>query len=113
MEVHIRGEVFDGSLEKITFGEAERIESVLGKPYSQFETDLREGSAKAWVAYVWTLLRRTHPDIRVADVQDMAQAEVEFVLPAATPAEDDAAVPGGESPDPTQKVSEQPDETPS
>lgn len=115
MEVHIRGEVFDGALEKIKYGEAAKIESITGKSYGQFEPDLREGGALAWIAYVYTLLHRTHPDIRVSDVEEMAQDEVTFVLPSAgapdVPSE--VAVEAGEPVDPTPKVSEQPDETPS
>lgn len=121
VEVHIRGEVYDGDTAHLTFAEAKRIEQVTGRTYTEWEDDLRAGITVATQALVWTLMRRNQPDMRFDDTEDIRQDEVEFVITPAAKPDDTAATqdPGaaageGESAvDPSPEVSPPPDETPS
>jgi hypothetical protein len=76
VKIHIQGEAFEVDPGKLTFGEAKRIEAVTGQTFSQWGDLLQNGSITALQALVWTLMRRTRPEVRFDDVDDIEFGQV-------------------------------------
>ena len=109
-QVKIRGEVYDADPGKIRFSEAKAIENVTGLTYTQWDALLAAGSATAAQALVWVLMRRTNPDLRFDDVEDLAMDDIEFTT-IPDPGEKKPRPSGGRGVDPTRKASEPPART--
>ena len=79
MRIEIRGDSFEIDPQKLTFGEAARIESATGLTFSKWGEQLQAGSVTALRALVWTLMRRTQPELRIDDVDGVEFGEVQMV----------------------------------
>lgn len=93
MRITVRGEAFDVDPRKLSFGEAKRIESVTGLTFSKWGEQLTAGSVTALQALVWTMMRRSRPDIRFDDIDDIEFGDLEM----GGDDTDDSAPPGATS----------------
>lgn len=103
MKIRVSGEEFEVDPSKLTFGEAKRIEQSTGLTFSKWGEQLAAGSVSALQALVWTLLRRTRPDVRFDDIEELAFGEVEMV--GDEPAGPAKPASRGRPVDPTRKAS--------
>lgn len=104
MRIAIEGEEFDVDPGRIKFGEAKRIEQVTGMTFGEWGKALQAGSVTALQALVWVLKRRTHPDVRIDDIDDLEFGQVELAGPEM--AADGPPRPAGA--DPTRRASKRP-----
>jgi hypothetical protein len=62
--------------------EAEEIEARADVTWDQFQVKLLEGSARCRRVLLWHLLKKTHPTLKLADVDfTMGELKVEFSAP--------------------------------
>ncbi len=76
MKISIQGESFEVDPSKIRFGEAKRIEATTGMTFGQWGQQLSAGSITALQALVWTLMRRSRPEVRFDDIDDIEFGDV-------------------------------------
>lgn len=100
MKITIRGADYDIDPANLTLGEAKRIESVTGKTFSQWGAELAAGSVGALQALIWTLMRRSDPELRFDQVDDIAFGEV--VMEEPEPEKKPARAGRGRQVDPTR-----------
>jgi hypothetical protein len=67
-KVHVNGEIFDWDRTLQPMSEALAIEEGLHCRYTDFEQDLREGSARAMCGFIWLVWRRDGRDVALADI---------------------------------------------
>jgi hypothetical protein len=67
-KVHINGEIFDWDRSRQPMSEALAIEEGLKCRYTDFEDDLRNGSARAMCGFIWLVWRRDGRDVALADI---------------------------------------------
>lgn len=67
-KITIGGECFDFDTSLKPLAEALEIEAALGCRYSEWEEDVRAGSARAIAAFIWTVWHRDGRDVTIARI---------------------------------------------
>lgn len=83
MKFTIAGDVFAGTYEydhtRITFAEAKAIEKVTGRKITELEQVGGVDDATSLQAAMWVAIKRTHPTVLFADLDDMNIGDIEQV----------------------------------
>jgi len=76
-KVHINGEIFDFDRGSRPMSEMIALEKALDTTYSQWETAMQAGSARALAGLVWLVWRRDGRDVKFSDIES-GKVEVEY-----------------------------------
>jgi hypothetical protein len=79
MRIRVKGVEHDVDPSKLSFGEGKAIEKSTGLTFKAFAEQLADGSVTALSVFVWILVRRSDPEFRFDDVDDLGMDELEFV----------------------------------
>ncbi len=85
----VSGTKYELEVERVTFGEARRLEKITGLPFGKLADAMGDGSMEALQAFIWVAMRRVDNELAFEGLDDLAIADVEF---AAEDKNDDTAV---------------------
>ncbi len=74
----VSGSKYELEVERVTFGEARRLEKITGLPFGKLAEAMGDGSMEALQAFVWTAMRRVDHELAFDGLDDLAIADVEF-----------------------------------
>ncbi len=93
----VEGKPHELDIDRLTFGEGRAIEKVTGVPYGTLVNGLGDGSVEALQAFVWVAMKRTTPEVKHSQLDDLAIMDVQVTDTASDTTPDE----GGPTPDPS------------
>jgi hypothetical protein len=106
LKININGQEYPFDADSLTFDEACDLEGVFGGTFGEFGAALRKTSMTAIRAFVFILMRRNNPELRIDDIGRTVLGDLKFVKEKA---DKDETEPVRELPDPTLTDFEQPE----